>query len=214
MSSKKSRYSSSISTAWLVPHVASRAPSMETIGGQTAVNTPERQSENQHRTAPSSVSTSRSKYTSRFPATWTAPSTASEQSFGSEDGFRTPSRQSKNTNNHKTTGSSSLKPKPFAAAAHQPGESFSPTRHTGPSAPVEDLFLQHRSQSHFSRDSRMGVQRDHRRVAPHTVAPPPPPQPAKSRLWTPNSVASTSSAAGSCDLPVIAPTISPSYSVI
>jgi len=191
MSPKKNRYSSSISTSWIIPPVASRPTSVETFE-KASIDTPNSQNTG-GRESPSNSGKSRSKYTSSFPLSWTlhaGPLKPPVESKGVV--HETPS---KNDNQNGSNDSNVTKSKPSAPLKVEPwltDRDFSITS-TPARAPVEERFPQNRQK--FSDGSL-----------------PPPPKSTNSRTAT--DLSSTCSPTGSCDLPVAVPSISPAYSAV
>jgi len=202
MPPKKTRYSSSLSTAWVVPPVS--RPSSRNEPDHTESDTAETLGD--HETGRSSTSASRSKYTSTIPSSWIIPSLLKEPHDKSKD--------------HVTKSSNGKERLPIRVPLGVPDWDVSASLPQHPPAPVESHFPQNRRRYESEpktalRDHRVEhKQNDREKAGNRTSATPAAAlQPSTVSPGAQTALSSTS-ASGSCDLPAGVLRVSPTYSVV
>jgi hypothetical protein len=201
MPPNKTRYSSSLSTAWVIPPVSRPSSGDEPDHTQSDVNGTPKDPE----TARSSTSASRSKYTSTIPSNWIISSPLKEQPDESKD--------------HVTKSSNGKKQLPLRVPLGVPDRDVLASSESPP-APVEPRFPQNRGHHESEpktalRDHRVEYTQNDRGKAGNgtTTAPA---LPLRHSTVSPGAqtALSSTSASGSCDLPAQFPQVSPTYSVV
>jgi len=206
MSSKKNRYSSSLSPTWIIPPIASRPTSLRSPQDPSS-DTPDPQNRRECR-RPSTSGTSCSKYTSSFPSTWrVSPSRFDPVEETPSKIDNRPNRTSSDAKKHQSVAA--LEIEPYLA------DQYTVAIPTAPRAPVEERFPNNR-QFHFTSITNAARKKYHDQTALNRpgASPPAAPRPSNATLSTLSAISSTCSPSGSCDLPVKIPSISPSYSVV